>query len=319
MPFRSVVVELLQPLHEPWSRIVTTPASVTSTSSRSPPSDWTMGRSCWMTFSTSTRIPYLLRLGVTAPLQRNTIEYAPCIETSKPSGRFVRGIWRRPDACPARGRTTFARSALCRPRGERTRRGRTILAPEYRRAVLRGAPPVLRVTSTAHIGGSPRAAAALGSVEARLQLAPRRLVHRRRVHRLHEHHEVVEVLVAGRAGRRLVPAQPPRARVRAGALERDRTREAAGIAPVLREHRAQLRREVEAEVRLVDAAERRRAQEVPERVEAVHGHERAGLERRGAEAFRADRAAHEEEQRRDDGRCVVEAELLDRSVRRALE
>ena len=28
MPFRSVVVELLQPLHEPWSRIVTTPSSV---------------------------------------------------------------------------------------------------------------------------------------------------------------------------------------------------------------------------------------------------------------------------------------------------
>src|SRR5262245_5370354 len=86
----------------------------------------------------------------------------------------------------------------------------------------------------------------LESVEARLELAPRRLAHRRRVHRLEHDHEVVEVLVtgpgrarragdhAGRSGKhQLVPAQPPRARVRAGAAERDRARRAAGIAAVL--------------------------------------------------------------------------------------
>src|SRR5262245_18514054 len=118
-------------------------------------------------------------------------------------------------------------------------------AVETRRAALfRGAPPFADAPAF-----SARTDPDL--VEARLELAPRRLAHRRRVHRLEHDHEVVEVLVTGSGHctglgphaararcatrvRQLVPAQPPRARVRAGAAERDRARRAAGIAAVLR-------------------------------------------------------------------------------------
>lgn len=55
MPTCSVTVELGQPTHAPCNRIFTTPSGVMSTSSTSPPSDWTVGRMSAMTLATRSR------------------------------------------------------------------------------------------------------------------------------------------------------------------------------------------------------------------------------------------------------------------------
>src|SRR5215471_2805738 len=156
--------------------------------------------------------------------QGNRVEYAPCVETSKPYARFTGLIWPRPDGCKAWRRTTFARNARRARCSERSRRARSGGAT---RTNVEGRRSREHRPSSASMS-------ACDLVEPRLELAPRGLVHRRRVHRLQHQHEVVEVLVAARRdarrilGRgcrrgtqRLVPAQPPRARVLARALERD--------------------------------------------------------------------------------------------------
>src|SRR5262249_40305504 len=111
-------------------------------------------------------------------------------------------------------------------------------------------------------GGAPKSAA-LDSIapgarsvrlaEASLERPPRRGLHRHGIQRLHQHDEIVEILVtsggglnlAGRAGRGLIPAQPPGSRARSRALERDGASLTAGIARVLCEHRSARHRQVE--------------------------------------------------------------------------
>src|SRR4029077_2243979 len=122
-----------------------------------------------------------------------------------------------------RGRISRSLTPAGKP-AERTSRERVQMASPAFRAIAPGkakggAPWSTALLIAIVVRRVPRGAR---SAEALLELAPRRVAHRRRVHGLHEHDEIVEVLVTGRTRQRLVPAEPPRAGVRAGALERDR-------------------------------------------------------------------------------------------------